>query len=434
MVGLALQSPGWAAATPAVTPADTSLKAAYLAALAQSENIGVQKEILAQANEGETQADSAFFPTISGTANFLKQASPSNPTGRAVSPSEQALARITATQPLFRGFRDFALLRQRKSQVESQNFALLTASRQLFYDLSTAYFNVISLQKDDANYHLELALNEKRLKELQVFFKIGRSQLTDVLTLKANIASLEAQLENTKGQLEASREVLAYLTGWPRDVQLNDAEPVRALASSPSGTLAPLESYLAKIDERAEVQQAMSNVKVFEEGVPVARGGHWPSLDLMGNYYLTRPGAALADVNWDVSLALTVPLFQGGIIQSQVRQAQSVARQYALLLSQARRLAEQEIRSFYAVLNADLKQHTKLTEFVDLSKNNFETESKYYRNGLVTNLEVLQATTTYQAAQRQLDRQSQTVKLDTAKLQAASGQRPEISEKNIKNL
>jgi outer membrane protein len=123
---------------------------------------------------------------------------------------------------------------------------------------------------------------------------------------------------------------------------------------------------------------------------------------------------------------MTLPIFNGGIIQSQVRQAESVSRQYRLLLSQTRRVGEQEIHTFFDALVADRLRFLKLKELVQISKKNYETQTDYYRHGLVTNLDVLQAITTYQDSQRQLDHQKQTVRMDLVKLQAAVGERSEI--------
>lgn len=397
-----------------------TLKDAYQAARLQSETVAIQQELLDVANELDTQSKSALFPTISGTGTFLTQPVPESATGASLYPGSQNTVKITAAQPLFRGFRDFALLRQRKSLVGAQIYTLLAASRQLFYDLSTAYYNVLAFKQDEINYQFQIESNRKRLKELDQFFKIGRSQLTDLLTFKSNISTLEAQLEFTRGQLEQAKDVLAYLTGWNREMLLGEDE------SSLTPTSGDLVHYLAQVEERPEVKLAAGNVKAYDEGVPIAFGAHLPSIDLLGNYYITRPGA-LTDVRWDLALVLTLPIFQGGLVQSQVRQAQAVARQYGLLLSQARRVGELEVRTFYDLLESDQKQLVKLGELVNHSKMNFETTTQYYRNGLVTNLDVLQAMTTYQDAQRKLDRQRYSTHLDTAKLQAATGQRPELN-------
>jgi outer membrane protein len=79
---------------------------------------------------------------------------------------------------------------------------------------------------------------------------------------------------------------------------------------------------------------------------------------------------------------------------------------------------------------SDQKNFQKLSELVEVAKENSDTEVEYYRNGLVTNLDVLQAITTYQDAQRQLDHQRYIVKLDRVKLEAASGMKPEINIKS----
>lgn len=221
----------------------------------------------------------------------------------------------------------------------------------------------------------------------------------------------------TIGQLEAAKDVLVFETGWNRDVTLMDNE------ANPN--VENVEQYMNRVDQRADVKNAIENVKAYEEGVPIARGQHLPSVDLLGDYYAARPGY-LSGVNWDVELAVSLPIFQGGAIQSQVRQAESVARQYDLVLSAARRTAEEEVRTFYDAVVSDQKQTVKLEDLVKWSKKNYEAEERDYRNGLVTNLDVLQAITTYQDAQRQLDREKFQVKLDGVKLQAATEQRPEV--------
>jgi outer membrane protein len=398
-----------------------TLSDAYQAALEKSETIDIQRELLIQSDEGNAQAIGALLPNVSATMTALNQPTPASVTGASISPSNQTTTTVTADQPIFRGFRDFATLRQKKNLIGAQVNSLLNAAKQLFYDLSLAYYNVLSYEEDKKNYQIEIQVNRTRLKELEEFYKIGRSQLTDVLTFKANIASLEAQLAVTVGQLETAKEVLAYLTGWNRSVLLEDKEQAMT-------HLEPVEAYLEKLEQRADVKSAIENVNAYAEGVPIAWGQHLPNADVIGDYYLQRPGV-LSDVNWDVKLVLSLPIFSGGVVQSQVRQANSVARQYISTLSQTRRTAEQEIRTFYDTLSADTNQLQKLAELVEVSKENSETEVKYYRNGLVTNLDVLTAITTYQDAKRQLDHQKYTVRLDSVKLQASIGQRKELDVK-----
>ncbi len=400
------------------SPHPRALEECYEQALKRSEKIGIADELLLQAHELENQALGSLMPNLTGSAMLFKQQKPSNVTGANIFPATQNTVKLTAVQPLFRGLRDFAALSQRGSQTSFQKFALQDAARQLFYDTATAFYNVLTLQSDEENYRNEISLNQKRLKELEGFTRIGRSRMSEVYTQRANIAATEAQLENIRGQLNIAKEILAFLTGADAEAPIENE--IKTVPKDEA-----LASYLSKLEQRSDIKSAQTNVTTFEEGISLAKGLHFPSVDLMGNYYFLRPGVQ-KDVHWDFSLTLTMPIFQGGAVQSQIRQAVSVSRQYQLLLSQTRRLAEQEVKQFFHSFKANQKQSEKLFATAELSQKNYQTELKDYRNGLVTNLEVLQALTTWQSAKRTWARQQYFLISDYVKLQAATSQRPEI--------
>ena len=78
-------------------------------------------------------------------------------------------------------------------------------------------------------------------------------------------------------------------------------------------------------------------------------------MDLIGNYYADRPDLH-ENGDWDVAIVVTLPIFMGGIISSNVRTAQSQQRQSEIQLSQVQRMALEEVRSLYHNLKADLSQ------------------------------------------------------------------------------
>ena len=125
-------------------------------------------------------------------------------------------------------------------------------------------------------------------------------------------------------------------------------------------------------------------------------------------------------MNWDVQLSLTVPLYAGGGIQSRVREALSQQLQAELSLNQARRLAQQEVRTVHAAVVFDLAQRDALEKSTEAARKSYEAQRQEYRLGLVTNLDVLQALTALQQNQRALDRVRFSAKLDFLRLQAAA--------------
>ena len=186
---------------------------------------------------------------------------------------------------------------------------------QLFKDVAQNFYDVLTLEQDLANLDGQIRQHQQREKELEDRVRIGRSRVGEVLTVQATVGTLRAQVESRRAELGAAREAFAFLSGLPVSTPLHDTETV---PENP-GTL---DEHLARLELRPDVKAARQRLTAAQENVAVARGAHLPSLDLVANRYLERTGS-LSNVEWDVQLALTLPLYAGGGTQSRVREAAS---------------------------------------------------------------------------------------------------------------
>jgi len=390
----------------------------FAQALVRSEVVATQSELILQAEERYRQAKSTLRPTLDGVASYTWLDKGARDT--TANPTRQPHARLTATQPLFRGFREFASMRQTQALIGAQGEDYRQARTQLFKDVAQNFYDVLALEQDLKNFDEQINLNLQREKELQDRVRIGRSRTGETLAVLTTISTLRAQVEQLQAQLAAAREAFAFLSGLPADTPLRDTETLPA-------SLDTLETYLARLELRPDVKAAQQRLTAAQENISVARGARQPSLDLNANRYLERKGS-LEGVDWDVQLALTIPLYSGGIRQSQVREAVSLSTQAELGASQVRRQAEQEIRSLHQSVVYDRSQLAALEKATEAARKNYEVQRRDYRLGLVTNLDVLQALTLFQDNQRALDRARYTAKLDYLRLEAAAVRRPFASE------
>lgn len=386
----------------------------FAAALERSEVVATQSELIRQAEERYAQAKAAVLPKIDGVGSYTRQDTGGRNT--VIFPTRQTIARVSATQPLFRGFREFAAIRQSRALIGAQTEDYQNARVQLFRDVVQNFYEVLALERDLENLADQIDQNLERQKELNARVRIGRSRIGEVLTVQSTISTLRARVEQLRAELATARDVFAFLSGLPAAMPLRDTE---SLPAEP----APLAEYLARLDVRPDVKAAQQRFQAAQENVAVARGARLPSLDLNANRYLQR-GGALEDVEWDVQLALTVPLYAGGSVQSQVREALSQSTQAELEANRVRRLADQEIRSFHQIAVLDSNQLAALERATDAARRNYEAQRRDYRLGLVTNLDVLQALTAFQENQQALDRARHTAKLNYLRLQAAAVRRP----------
>ncbi len=386
----------------------------FAQALMRSEVVATQSELIRQAEERYRQAGAALHPTLNGIASYTWQDSGARDV--TASPTRQPLARIAATQPLFRGFREFAAVRQSQALVDAQGADYQNARVQLFKDVVLNFYDVLTLEQELKNLDEQFEQYRQREKELADRVRIGRSRIGETLTVQSTVSTLRAQVEQRKTELSAAREVFAFLSGLPASTPLYDTETIPADAGA-------LDVYLARMTLRPDVKAAQQRLSAAQENIGVARGAHLPSLDLNANRYLERTGS-LENVEWDVQLALTVPLYAGGSVQSRVREAQSQSTQAELGVSQAQRQAEQEIRSMHQSVVLAHSQLAALEMATDAARKNYEAQQRDYRLGLVTNLDVLQALSVFQENQRAFDRARYTAKLNYLRLQAAAVRRP----------
>lgn len=385
----------------------------FAAALKQSEVVAIHYELVQQAEERLQQAEAVVRPTVSGYASYTWAEEP--PAGVPVTSataSQQPLAKVTAGQPLFRGFREFAAMRQTRALRDARDDDYRQARLLLYRDVVQNFFAVLSLERELANYDEEIKQNQEREQEIGARLRIGRSRSSELLNVQAALSVLRAQVEQLRGQLRTARETMAFLGGIDTDTPLQDDTALPA-------TLPPLKELLAAVEARPDVKAGANRLDAATESVKVSRGARLPSLDLVGNYYLERP-ANLKDINWDVQLALTIPIYSGGTLRSRVREAASQRNEAEFEFRAARRAAEQEIRSLYQSTGFDLKRLAALRNAAEATRKSYEAQRNEYRLGLVTNLEVSQALTAYQQNQRALDRARYIAKTDYLTLLTAA--------------
>jgi outer membrane protein len=388
------------------------LDQAFASALKRSEVLAGQQETLVQAEERFHQALGAVLPSLGASGQWFQQDASGLPASSAVPQSAwQTTYKVSASMPLFRGFREYAALAAAGDLVKAQQEALDWAGQQLYRDTAQAYYLVAALEKDLVTLGDEANLYAKRIRQLQERAGIGQSRKTEVLSAQAALASLKAQIDASQAGLASARELFAFTTGLPSDSLLE--------AEGPLPTLGGEQGFLDRLGERPDVLAAEQDWKAAKAGVPLAWGAHLPSADLNANYYFQRPGQ-LQNVKWDAQLSLTLPLFLGGTVASQTRQAESAARQAELVLSQVRRLALEDLKTSYGDARFDLAQALDQREAAALARRNYEAEAYDYNLGLVTNVEVLQALASWKESERALDRVGYAARTDLARLEAAA--------------
>jgi outer membrane protein len=403
-----------------------TLDEAFRSALQKNEVSGQSRERVNQAEELIDQAKGAAYPSLFLNATHLTQPAPSDPVARAFFPEQQTTANLTLNVPLFRGFREYSVLRQRNDLYSSERQQRIATLLLLYEQVATSYLEVLAHEQDLKNLNEQRTLYGQRVKELQGRIRRGESNSTEALIAQSTEAAVEAEIRIVQSRLKSARETFSFLTTAPAESPLSEE-----IVNKPDSGLRPIGEYLAKIEERPDIKGAKDRVSATSEEVTFAKGSHWPTLDAVGNYYLKRPDGFLSDVKWDVQVRFSLPIFEGGLRVSQTQEASSKLRESELELSKLRRRAAADIRSLHEGLKMRQDQLAALKRSTELAEKTYQVVQRDYRRGLTRNIDVQLAMTEYRVSRRMYDQARYSARLELIKLETAAAILPLAITKDI---
>jgi len=262
----------------------------------------------------------------------------------------QYTAIVSASQPLFR-YQNLVLYDQSKQQVTQADFILSSAQQDLIVRVAVAYFDILLAQ-----FNIELAESQKKavveqLAQAKRNFEVGVATITDTNEAQAKYDAIVAQEISVRNEYDNRVTALRAIIGrYPKELKKLGAGLVPVL---PEPNVADYWVDRA-LKENLSVRIAESNFETARLEVDRARGGHYPTIDLVGSYTAQGSNAAVSSSvasdqrTGTIGLQLNVPIYQGGFVDSRVREAIALQEKNRQDLEAARRAALFAAQTGYA--------------------------------------------------------------------------------------
>ncbi len=388
-----------------------------------SEVLRVQQLRVESAQEQFRQVRAQWWPEVEWNYRILRQDIPDLNGASGSSPfrePQQTTSRLSLRQPLFQGGGEVAAFRRARALRQVEEVQGAQVELDLLVGVAQDFFATLTAEKDLATLQALLGGLRQRERELQERTRIGRSRRADWLSAQAQKAMAEAELAEAEAQLKVARQRLAeWVVGTPDPLAL---EGVQLQDWPISVNIPPIEEVLADLEMRPDLRSQRLRTEVRQEELRLRKSARRPRLNAEANYYFIRPGV-LRDSEWDGALTLTWPLFSGGVLSSQVREAAFALQQEELLEQKRRRQAQMEVQVAYAELQSKFERLKGFERAVNLSRQSFELQLSEYRGGLISYLEVHQAESAYYQARRAFERGRYQAQVKWLELNALVGKK-----------
>ena len=310
---------------------------------------------------------------------------------------------VSASQPLYR-YANKVTIDQARDQVEQSDFTLQSARQDLILRVAQAYFDVLLAQ-----FNVELAETQKvavseQLAQAKRNFEVGVATITDTNEAQAQYDAIVAQEISAQNDLENRRAALRAIIGrTPRDLK-RLGPGFEPQLPSPNNPDYWIDRALA---DNPQVKIAQYNFDIAALEVERQRAGHLPTLDLVASYNSQAGSGATNLTNsfnsrqGTIGLALTVPIYEGGFVNSKVREAIALQDNARQNLEVARRNATFNAQTGYTGVASAAASVKAFEQALVSAQVAYESNRTGQEVGVRTNLDVLN--TQQQVYQRRRD-------------------------------
>jgi len=276
--------------------------------------------------EEVVQARAPLLPQMSAGLDMTDSRA-SDPSGSVDSGGSLRSRNLTAnvSQVVF-DVSKWARLDAARARANAQDASYRLAEQDLLIRVATAYFNVLLATDNLSTVQANESAYLQQVDQADQRFRNGLSAQVDVEQARAYSAAARTNTIAARKAVDDARDALAEITGVAPStfMMLRESLPMTppspdnpqawvdmALQSNPA--LRAQQLTIAAADSSVEAARA-GHLPTVSAGVTVGRSATWP----------TTVGVGSDGRTITVGLTLSVPLFSGGAISSQVRQAAAV--------------------------------------------------------------------------------------------------------------
>ncbi|HGS5280929.1 TPA: efflux RND transporter outer membrane protein VpoC [Vibrio parahaemolyticus] len=384
-----------------------------------------------RAFEAITSSRSALLPQINLTAGYNLTRGDTEYDSNLISDvsndSNALTAGVNFSQELYKRASWITLDTAEKSARQAD--ATYAAAQQgLILRVSQAYFEVLRAQDNLVFVRAEKAAVGRQLEQTKQRFEVGLSAITDVHDAQAQYDAVLADEVLAENDLINSYESLREITGQEhKNLNVLDTNRFSATrTNSPAETL---------IDEAKTKNLSLLSARISQDiardNISLASSGHLPTLSLDGGYNYGDTSNSARDNttdNFNIGVNLAVPLYTGGNVTSQTKQAEFAYVAASEDLEAQYRSVVKDVRAQNNNINASIGALKAYEQSVVSARSALEATEAGFDVGTRTIVDVLDATRRLYDANKNLSDARYNYILSVLQLRQAVGT---LSEQDI---
>lgn len=306
-----------------------TVRDALVAAYKNNKDLQLTRQAVIAKHESIVQAKGGFRPQVSAQISdaYTEAMNKTDATDiHQYSTGKNRSASVTASQNLFKGGADLAYISKTEHDIANAWAQLQDKEQEVFFNVIKAYLNLYAKCATVEMYKANLAFTKQQFDAASAKRQIGEETITQESSTEAKYMDALAKLEAGLADLAAAKAEFEQLTGMTAPEFVD--HPKELINVPNSGEI--LQEITLK--DNPKMTQAYETLSSSKQDKNMKTGALLPSLDIKATTSKTmarnkRENIAQTgrsktlEINNQVGLTLSIPLYDAGVNRSQRRQA-----------------------------------------------------------------------------------------------------------------
>lgn len=363
-------------------------------ALANNPDIAAYEAKITAARAAESQARATAQPQANLSSGYVRKGTGSGTNTIKGTLTGNYDTGVTVTQLITDSGKTKLNIKKAQQNTGSAREDLAEKRNVVVQNVSDAFYEVNSRERALKVAEMRYNNYEKRLKWAKAYYIAGTKPKIDVTKAEADLASSKLALITAKTQNAVARVSLATAMG---NAKL-EIGAVRDELEYENWKITENDAINKALERRPELLSKKKKVEAAKTEIGIQQKALSPSVSIGGGYNGTGSSFYATDA-WNAKVTVSVPLTDGGAVNSKVAAARANLKTAEAELKSLENSVVLEVRKAWQNIQKAEESIISAREAEHKEKENFELAEKRYKAGVGNSLEISDAIESYAASQ-----------------------------------
>jgi len=300
---------------------------------------------------------------------------------------------LSITQPLYRP-QNLTVYEQAKTQVAQSDAVFALSAQDLILRVAQTYFDVLLAQNTVELAAAQLTAIGQQLEQAKRNFEVGTATITDTHDAQARYDLTVSGEIAAKNDLEVKKRALSQIMGRTAPPLASVGARFTLVDPEPNNMEAWVKDAFSS---NLQIVVSQAGLDFATQEVERNRAAHRPTVDAFATYSDTSGGVSGVGISPTdsttrvIGVQLAIPIYQGGLTTSRVREALANEEKARQDLENARRSADFSTRQAFLGVTSGIAQVKALAAALVSSQSSLDSTRLGQEVGVRTQVDVLNA-------------------------------------------